>query len=213
MASPAHAPHHPGIDPDETLSSQEAHEHHVHVTPFWPMFWVFVILLVLTALTVWSSNIHSFWIGNTEIVVGSTTHILMALVIATVKAVLVGAYFMHLKYDSPMNTAVVAATIFALTLFIALTLGDTATRSVLDRMQHQKIMPGGNAHITVDAKTGMHSFNYGKNTLTVARENAKAAKTNPGAHGEAGHGADQGAADHGDAGQGGEAAKDKGSGH
>lgn len=172
---------HDTIDPHDTLSIQEAFEDHHHVTPFWPMFWVFSILLVLTALTVWSSNIHHFWIGNTEIHVGSTAHILMALVIATVKAILVGMYFMHLKYDSPMNTAVVAATIFGVLLFIGLTLADSTTRSAFDSGQHQKVMAGGDSHRAPDG-----SFVKGTGVVAAAKANAKAHGSNP----DADHAAD-----------------------
>ena len=176
---------HDSLDPLETLSSQEAHEHHVHVTPFWTMFWVFAILLVLTALTVWSSNIHGFWFGNTEIVLGPTEHILMALVIATVKAVLVGAYFMHLKYDSAMNTAVVAATFFAVILFIGFTLADMSARTVLDRGAHQKIMAGGTSHRAADG-----TWVKGMNVTTAARENYKATHGPGDGHGTEGHSGD-----------------------
>lgn len=178
---------HDTIDPHETLSVQEAHEHHAHVTPFAVMFWVFIVLLALTALTVWSSNIHHFWIGNTLIELGPTAHILMALVIATVKAVLVAMYFMHLKYDTPMNTAVVAATMFAVVLFLGFTLADSATRSVLDRTQHIKAAPGGTSHLVVNPDTGEKTFVAGKGVVAAARENAKAHDTNPGSHGADSH--------------------------
>lgn len=140
---------HDTIDPSEVLSETEVleHEHHEHVTPFWPMLWVLVTLLVLTALTVWTSNIKIIPIGNTDLYIGATPHIVLALVIAVVKAVLVGMYFMHLKYDKPMNTVVVGATIFAVLLFIGLTLADLSSRQFEDRRQMQKIIAGGNGHL------------------------------------------------------------------
>jgi cytochrome c oxidase subunit 4 len=171
---------HDTLDPHETLSQSEAHEHHVHVTPFWPMLWVFVVLLVLTALTVWSSNIHDFWIGNTQIVLGPTEHILMALTIAVVKALLVAAYFMHLRYDNPMNSAIAGATIFAVILFLGFTLADMGARNIVDSGGHQKIIPGGNAHMNPDG-----TFNKTMGVVAAARANAKAAE---GVHGDAGHG-------------------------
>jgi cytochrome c oxidase subunit 4 len=174
---------HDTIDPHETLSTEEAHEHHAHVTPFWPRVWVFMVLLVLTALTVWSSNIHSFWIGNTLIELGPMAHITIALVIATVKAVLVAMYFMHLKYDTPMNTAVVGATVFGVVLFIGLTLADMGARDVLDRAQHQTIMRGGTSHMVRDDQ-GRPTFITGMGVVEAARQNAKAAATNPGAEGD-----------------------------
>jgi cytochrome c oxidase subunit IV len=170
---------HDTVDPHETLSKDEAHSAHVHVTPYWPMFWVFMILLALTALTVWSSNVHGFWIGNTEIVLGGTAHILIAMTIAVVKALLVAMYFMHLKYDQPMNTVVAGATVFAVIMFIGLTLADSATRGVMDPMEHKKVIEGGDSHRAADG-----TFVKGKGQVDAARENAKAKETNPG-HSEA----------------------------
>lgn len=179
-------PHHASIDPVETLSETEAHEHHDHVTPFWPMFWVFMILLVLTALTVWTSNIHEFWIGNTLIEIGPTPHILLALFIATVKAVLVAAYFMHLKYDKPMNTVVVGATIFAVVLFIGLTLADLDARRLNDSVDMQKIVQGGNGHVGPDG----HIVRQTLGVVAQAEENARLRRANEGLQGEGEHGAD-----------------------
>jgi len=161
--------HHDTIDPVETLSETEAHEHHEHVTPFWPMFWVFMILLVLTALTVWTSNIKVIPFGNTPIEFGATPHIIMALIIAIVKAVLVGAYFMHLKYDKPMNTVVMGATIFAVILFIGLTLADLDARRLNDSVDMQVIVKGGDVHI--DPATGQRVKGLG--VVAFAEENAR----------------------------------------
>ncbi|MBL8747348.1 MAG: cytochrome C oxidase subunit IV family protein [Phycisphaerae bacterium] len=166
---------HDTVDPHETLSRDEAHSAHVHVTPFWPMFWVFAILLALTALTVWSSNVHGFWIGNTEIVLGGTVHILIAMSIAIIKALLVAMYFMHLKYDQPMNTVVAGATVFAVIMFIGLTLADSATRGIMDPMEHAKVVEGGTAHRAADG-----TWVTGKGQVEAARENAHAVSTNPG---------------------------------
>ena len=143
MSHPTHAT----IDPVETLSETEHGEHHKHVTPFWTMFWVFIVLLAFTALTVWSSNIHSIQFGNTTIEIGGTFHIMLALTIAVVKSVLVAAYFMHLRYDTPMNTVVVSATIFAVILFIGFTLSDSASRHIFAPTEMQVIIPGGSAQV------------------------------------------------------------------
>jgi len=172
------AQHPTTIDPDETLSLAEAHEaHHEHVTPFWTMTWVFLILLFLTALTVWTSNIHEIPIGNTVIEFGPTPHIIMALIIAVVKSVLVAAFFMHLKYDKPMNSVVVGATIFGVFLFIGLTLADLAARGSVDRTELTPIIMGGDKHL--DPATGERTA--GKGVVQAARENA------PEAHGEGDH--------------------------
>ncbi|TVQ78341.1 MAG: hypothetical protein EA380_06260 [Phycisphaeraceae bacterium] len=134
---------HDSIEPREILASEEHGHEHVHVTPFWTMFWVFAILLFLTALTVWTANIHYIPVGNSVIEIGATLHILIAMTIATVKAVLVAAYFMHLKYDKPVNTIVVVSTIFGVILFLGLTLTDTISRGIHDRREQGEIHAGG----------------------------------------------------------------------
>ena len=147
MASHHHLKAADQFDPHEFLASDEehggGHEHHVHVTPFWTMFWVFIILLALTGLTVWSSNLHGFWFGNTHIVFGPTAHILIAMTIATVKMLLVGGFFMHLIYDKKINTIVMVSTFFALALFIGLVLMDFDTRYLGNRLEVGETVSGG----------------------------------------------------------------------
>jgi caa(3)-type oxidase subunit IV len=144
---------HEAIDPHEHLAEQELDdggEHlplHPHVTPFMPMFVVFIALLALTALTVWTSNLHGFWVGNTFIEIGATPHIMIAMGIAIVKALLVAAYFMHLLYDKKINTIVVASTIFALVLFLGLTLIDMDMRGLVSKDEVGEISAGGDLSI------------------------------------------------------------------
>ena len=72
------------------------------------------ILLVLTVVTV----------GVTYLDLGMFT-LAVALLIAVVKATLVGLYFMHLRWDRPFNAIVLVISFVLVTLFIGLTLMDT----------------------------------------------------------------------------------------
>jgi len=74
--------------------------------------------MVLTGLTVFASYIE---MGDFNIVV--------ALVIATIKATLVVLFFMHLYYSSKLTKVTVIAAIFFLFLLLALSLTDYLTRS------------------------------------------------------------------------------------
>ena len=74
-------------------------------------------LLVLTVITVYAA---SFNFGNMNIVI--------ALFIATVKGSLVALFFMHLRYDKPLNALIFLAGIFFLALFLGFCLIDTNTR-------------------------------------------------------------------------------------
>jgi cytochrome c oxidase subunit IV len=78
-----------------------------------------VTLLVLTALTVSAAMVN---LGPFNAVV--------ALAIATIKAVLVVLFFMHVKYTSEkMTRMVLLAGVFWLLLLLVLTLSDYGTRT------------------------------------------------------------------------------------
>jgi len=73
-------------------------------------------LMVLTILTVMATFID----------LGSSMNLLLAMVIATMKAALVCMFFMHLKYDKLMHTvALMTALLFAL-LFISFAVMDSS---------------------------------------------------------------------------------------
>ena len=149
----------------------DEHGHHVHVTPFWPMLITFVVLLVLTLLTVVTAK--GLYFGN-------AVNLTIALIIAGAKAVLVAAFFMHLLYDKAINTVIVVATMFAVVLFISLTLVDLGTRHLADPIEDGEIVPGGGVQINVSEETGdreirpqynpWHSDTPSKSVLQQARE-------------------------------------------
>lgn len=143
----SHPKQHHGYDPDETLSSDEAHGgHHAHVTPFAPMLAVFIALIFLTFVTVGQSLIPTT-------IMSEFLHIAAAILIASLKAVLVAAYFMHLKYDRPMNTVVLGATVFAVILFLGLTMLDLHSRKIGDTRESGEIYTGGNMKLYAGSHT------------------------------------------------------------
>ena len=94
-------------------------EHHRigHVMPVPQLLAVFVALVALTFLTVWQGT--QLELGRMELVV--------VLVIATLKAALVVAYFMHLRYDKPLNALAFLFSLLFVALFLGLTLMDAWT--------------------------------------------------------------------------------------
>jgi len=78
---------------------------------------VWMGLLVLTGSTVGVSYIE-FGIFN----------IVVAMLIATVKATLVSLYFMHLKYDNRVNQVVFVSSFLFLFIFVAFTISDVMYR-------------------------------------------------------------------------------------
>lgn len=97
--------------------SADAHHHaaHVHVVPANVLLAVWGALMALTVLTVAATWVD---LGSLNLVV--------ALVIATVKAALVVLYFMHMRYDRPFHAVVFLTALAFVALFVILALLDTA---------------------------------------------------------------------------------------
>ncbi|HED10631.1 MAG TPA: hypothetical protein ENJ10_08070 [Caldithrix abyssi] len=99
-----------------------------HVLPLSLYFTVAGVLFVLTGITVAISFVH---FGEFNIIV--------AMLIATVKASLVALYFMHLKYDNKLFMAVFLSSLIFLGLFLTLTMTDTMHRGDIDPIKEHPI--------------------------------------------------------------------------
>jgi cytochrome c oxidase subunit 4 len=77
-----------------------------------------VVLLILTAITVGASYIN-FGSGN----------IVIALAIATVKAIIVGLIFMHLLHDKPVNAVIAVGGFVFLGIFLMFDFIDVGSRT------------------------------------------------------------------------------------
>jgi cytochrome c oxidase subunit 4 len=91
-----------------------------HITPIRVYLIVFLSLLILTVVTVAVSYID---LGGWNAIV--------AVVIASIKAMLVAFFFMHLLYDKKINLVVFIIGLVFVTLFIGLTMFDTLRRADL----------------------------------------------------------------------------------
>jgi cytochrome c oxidase subunit 4 len=98
-------------------SGNERRGHHdeiSHVTPMKLLVGVWGALMVLTVITV----------AVTLIDFGAQTNLIIAMMIATVKAGLVVTYFMHLRWDRPFHTLIFLGSLLFVSLFISMTLLD-----------------------------------------------------------------------------------------
>ena len=79
---------------------------------------IFASLMLGTGITVWAAfqNFHQY-------------NIVIALVIASIKATLVVLYFMHARYSPKRTQLVIVCSVFWLAIMLALTLSDYDTRS------------------------------------------------------------------------------------
>jgi cytochrome c oxidase subunit 4 len=82
---------------------------------------VFVALLVLLVMTVVAARLPL-----------GALHVPFAMTIATIKAVLIVLFFMHLLHSHRLMMIVSVASFFWLAILVALTLNDFLTRGVLD---------------------------------------------------------------------------------
>ena len=89
-------------------------EHHVHAVSPKILLGVYGALLVLTVVTVAVT-----WIDLGKL------NIIVALAVAVVKAGLVAMYFMHLRWDSPMNGIVLITAMLFVAMFIGIAVLDT----------------------------------------------------------------------------------------
>ena len=99
------------------MAREHAGEH--HTISFKAYINVFIALIILTVVTVAASRID-FGVLNAAIAFG----------IATVKASLVLAIFMHLKYDSMMNRVILGCGVFFLIVLYLFCIMDETTRIV-----------------------------------------------------------------------------------
>ncbi|MBL9024831.1 MAG: cytochrome C oxidase subunit IV family protein [Myxococcales bacterium] len=103
---------------DAHASHRHAPDHVPHVTPLTIYVRTFATLLVLTVITVAASRVN----------LGTTVNLGLALVIATIKASIVAAFFMHLAGDHKFHTVIFVSSVVFLVIFIAFTMFDTEAR-------------------------------------------------------------------------------------
>ncbi|MGZ4813837.1 MAG: cytochrome C oxidase subunit IV family protein [Terriglobales bacterium] len=94
-------------------------EHISHIKTYWIVWFTLMVLMVLTVIL-------------SRVPMPGPLNTLIALAIAAAKATLVLMFFMHLKYESYVLSAVVfVAGLFWLVIFFGLTLTDYLTRATL----------------------------------------------------------------------------------
>ena len=104
--------------------NNNAKTHDGHITPMKVYLLVGAMLLILTALTVKVSTIH---LGPWNAIV--------ALAIASLKALLVALFFMHLLHDRKIYAVVVSSALVFLGILIGLTMADVLRRGDINEYE------------------------------------------------------------------------------
>lgn len=120
-----------------------------HILPLKLYLGVWGTLVMLTAITVFVSR-FDFGAWNTVV----------AMVVATIKATLVGMYFMHLRYDNKFNAVVFLAGLLFVSIFFFPVLTDLRTRGDLDPLRNQG--PAMAAPAAPAAPAGGHEEAHGQ---------------------------------------------------
>jgi cytochrome c oxidase subunit IV len=102
--------------PAKTEHAEEGHGSH-HIISVKTYSLIFGTLIFFTFVTVWVAGIDF-----------GAMNVIIAMAVATVKASLVLAYFMHLKYDTVMNRVIFGSGLFFLLLLFGFSAADIFTR-------------------------------------------------------------------------------------
>jgi caa(3)-type oxidase subunit IV len=119
---------------DTSTAQTHAHDHEPHVHGG-PKLYAAILgaLLVLTVITVGASMID--WGGG-------MANVIIAMLIATIKASLVALFFMHLRWDKPMTGIIFCSTLFFLGLFLIGCYTDQVARPWLEPTNLKVPAPG-----------------------------------------------------------------------
>ena len=98
--------------------SEHTHSGEKHISSYISYFIVWVVLMILTAITVYVS-----YFGQLNIVI--------AMIVASIKAGAVALFFMHLKFEDSITWLFALFPLGLLFLLIGMTILDTFTRILL----------------------------------------------------------------------------------
>lgn len=142
------------------MASKTSHSHH-HITPLKIYLGIGGTLLVFTVITV---LVAGFDFGP--------ANILIALLIAGIKATLVAFFFMHLWYDNKLFFVIFASSVAFLAIFIGLTMYDTERRAEVDPIKEHPIKAQAAMYDNRPAATGTAATSHGEATAGPVDTNA-----------------------------------------
>jgi len=109
-------------DMSKLAQSSEAHHQTHHVIAVKTYWTVFFLLMLFLVATVAASAIPGL---------GSGGHLLIAMTIAMIKAVLIVLFFMHVYYSAPLTWVIAGGSLIWLGLLLAFLLADYLSRGWL----------------------------------------------------------------------------------
>jgi len=125
-------------DPDNPHSAEEH-----HVSGWQLNVAVLAALLFFTLLTVFVAKGEVLLTTYTDIPITQLWNVIIAMAIATVKAMLVMMYFMHLRHDKALNTMVMLFTFATLGMFMTMPALDIGNREAVKGYGLDEVIEGG----------------------------------------------------------------------
>ncbi|MBX3365427.1 MAG: cytochrome C oxidase subunit IV family protein [Phycisphaeraceae bacterium] len=138
----AHIPN-PDFDPVDP-HGDHAGDTHGHVIVSGKMLLgILMILLVFTALTVFMAQAEKWAAYTFGIHFPDAVNVIVAMSIATIKALLVALFFMQLKYDTKLHSIIMCFCILAFGCFLGFTSLDILNRGRIDPIKADERIAGG----------------------------------------------------------------------
>jgi cytochrome c oxidase subunit 4 len=129
-----------------SAAAHDDHGHsagHHHILSGVTLSAVLAILLFFTVATVGAANFEKWVATEFNLTLPLWINVFIALSIATVKSILVLAFFMNLKNDNPVNSLIFGFTILAFALFMFFTIVDLGSRGLISPFKAPQIVAGG----------------------------------------------------------------------
>ena len=145
--------------------SQDTHTNEPHVLPLSIYLGIGSILIILTAVTVYVSFIDF-----------GPFNLMVAMIIAAVKASLVALYFMHLKYDNKLYAMFFISALFFLAVFVVITMFDTLRRDDIYEIKAESINKNAIIYdsLPVDSSTAIiDSLEVKSDSTTIVIDSTK----------------------------------------
>lgn len=133
-----------GWDSDDPHGINPQHGEHHHFIADWRMqVTVLAVLLFFTALTVAFFRAEAWAEVAFGIHLPGWINIAGAMSIATIKGILVAAFFMQLRYDKVLNTFVLLFCLLCVGLFLGFSMIDLGSRDLVNPVESGEISKGG----------------------------------------------------------------------
>ena len=104
---------------------------------------VLTVLLVFTVLTVFLAQAEKWFSVAFGVDIPQSVNVAICMSIATVKSIMVGMFFMQLKYDNKLHSLIMAFCLLAFGLFLGFTALDLGSRGRLDPVKEFDVFAGG----------------------------------------------------------------------